>query len=89
MQKHRREYKSLSPVVDSIATKLGCVPHTLLTWTTPDDGRDAKVKELEREISWPRLSKTVNDFLIYRSFKVTVIALAFTCRSAERAKRTA
>ena len=32
VQEHRGEYPSLWAAVESIATKIGCVPQTLLTW---------------------------------------------------------
>ena len=60
VQKHRGEYPSLWAAVESIASKIGCVPQTLLTWVKRqevDSGiRDGvttteakRVKELERE----------------------------------------
>ena len=61
VQEHRGEYPSLWAAVDSIASKIGCVPQTLLTWVQRhevDSGvRDGvstaearRVKELEREV---------------------------------------
>ena len=32
VQEHRGEYPSLWAAVESIASKIGCVPQTLLTW---------------------------------------------------------
>jgi transposase-like protein len=60
VQEHRGEYPSLWAAVESIATKIGCVPQTLLTWVQRhevDSGvRDGvtttekqRVKDLERE----------------------------------------
>jgi transposase-like protein len=60
VQEHRGEYPSLWAAVESIASKIGCVPQTLLTWVKRqevDSGvregvttTEAKrVKELERE----------------------------------------
>ena len=60
VQEHRGEYPSLWAAVESIASKIGCVPQTLLTWVKRqevDSGvRDGvttteakRVKELERE----------------------------------------
>ena len=60
VQEHREEYPSLWAAVDSLAPKIGCVPHTLYEWmrkhevdsgvrlgtTTADKDR---LKELERE----------------------------------------
>ncbi len=59
-QEHREEYPSLWAAVESLAPKIGCVPHTLYEWmrkhevdsgvrqgtTTADKDR---LKELERE----------------------------------------
>ncbi len=61
VQEHRGEYPSLWAAVESIASKIGCVPQTLLTWVQRheiDSGvRDGvttaeakRVKELEREV---------------------------------------
>jgi|SRR5581483_8519591 len=61
VQEHRGEYPSLWAAVESIAPKIGCVPHTLLEWVKRhevDAGvRDGlttaeaqRVKELEREV---------------------------------------
>jgi transposase len=61
VQEHRGEYPSLWATVESIASKIGCVPQTLLTWVQRheiDSGvregvttAEAKrVKELEREV---------------------------------------
>ena len=61
VQEHRGEYPSLWAAVESIATKIGCVPQTLLEWVKRvevDTGvRDGvttaeaqRVKELEREV---------------------------------------
>ena len=61
VQEHRGEYPSLWATVDSIASKIGCVPQTLLGWvqrhevdTGVRDGvtsADAqRMKELEREV---------------------------------------
>ena len=60
VQEHRGEYPSLWAAVESIASKIGCVPQTLLTWVQRhevDSGvRDGvtttekqRVKDLERE----------------------------------------
>lgn len=60
VQEHRKEYPSLWAAVESLAPKIGCVPHTLYEWmrkhevdsgvrqgtTTADKDR---LKELERE----------------------------------------
>ena len=60
VQEHREEYPSLWAAVESLAPKIGCVPHTLYEWmrkhevdsgvrlgtTTADKDR---LKELERE----------------------------------------
>jgi len=60
VQEHREEYPSLWAAVESLAPKIGCVPHTLYVWmrkhevdsgvrqgtTTADKDR---LKELERE----------------------------------------
>ena len=60
VQEHREEYRSLWAAVESLAPKIGCVPHTLYEWmrkhevdsgtrqgTTSSD-KD-RLKELERE----------------------------------------
>jgi len=58
---HRGEYPSLWTAVESIASKIGCVPQTLLTWVQRheiDSGvregvttaEARRVKELEREV---------------------------------------
>jgi transposase-like protein len=60
VQEHREEYPSLWAAVESLAPKIGCVPHTLYEWMRKhevDAGmRDglssderARIKELERE----------------------------------------
>jgi transposase-like protein len=60
VQEHRGEYPSLWAAVESIATKIGCVPQTLLTWVQRhevDSGvregvtttEKQRVKDLERE----------------------------------------
>ena len=60
MQEHRGDYPSLWAAVESIAPKIGCVPHTLLEWVkreevdtaTPDrltSGERERLKQLERE----------------------------------------
>jgi len=60
VQEHRGEYPSLWAAVESIATKIGCVPQTLLTWVQRhevDNGvregvtttEKQRVKDLERE----------------------------------------
>ncbi len=60
VQEHREEYPSLWAAVESLAPKIGCVPHTLYEWmrkhevdngtregtTTADKDR---LRELERE----------------------------------------
>ena len=60
VQEHREEYPSLWAAVESLAPKIGCVPHTLYEWmrkhevdscvrqgtSTADKDR---LKELERE----------------------------------------
>jgi transposase-like protein len=61
VQEHRGEYPSLWAAVESIAPKIGCVPHTLLEWvkraeidagarpgTTTTEMQ--RIKELEREV---------------------------------------
>ena len=61
VQEHRGEYPSLWAAVESIAPKIGCVPHTLHEWVKRheiDSGERAgvttaeaqRVKELEREV---------------------------------------
>lgn len=61
VQEHRGEYPSLWAAVESIASKIGCVPQTLLTWvqrhevnTGVRDGvttvEAKRVKDLEREV---------------------------------------
>ena len=61
VQEHRDEYPSLWAAVESIAPKIGCVPHTLLEWVKRvevDSGTRAgtttaeaqRIKELEREV---------------------------------------
>ncbi len=61
VQEHRGEYPSLWAAVESIATKIGCVPQTLLEWVKRQEveggARDGvttseaqRVKELEREV---------------------------------------
>lgn len=60
VQEHRGDYPSLWAAVESIAPKIGCVPHTLLEWVkreevdtaTPDrltSGERERLKQLERE----------------------------------------
>ena len=60
VQEHRSEHPSLWAAIESIATKVGCVPQTLHTWVKQheiDAGQrdgvstaDAvRIKELERE----------------------------------------
>ena len=60
VQEHRREFPSLRAAIESIASKIGCVPQTLSEWVKRvgvDTGvRDGvtnaeaqRVKELERE----------------------------------------
>ena len=60
VQEHREEYPSLWAAVESLAPKIGCVPHTLYEWTrkhevdsgvrhgTTTADKD-RLKELERE----------------------------------------
>ena len=59
---HRGEYPSLWAAAQSIAPKIGCVPHTLYEWVrrhSVDSGaregvttsEKQRVKELEREVS--------------------------------------
>ena len=61
VQEHRGEYPSLWAAVESIASKIGCVPQTLLEWvkrvevdTGVRDGVSTaeaqRVKDLEREV---------------------------------------
>jgi transposase len=61
VQEHRGEYPSLWAAVESIAPKIGCVPHTLHEWVKRheiDSGERGgvttaeaqRVKELEREV---------------------------------------
>jgi len=60
VQEHRDEYPSLWSAVESLAPKIGCVPHTLYEWVRKhevDSGTRAgittaehdRVKALERE----------------------------------------
>jgi transposase-like protein len=60
VQEHRGEYPSLWAAVESIASKIGCVPQTLLTWVKRQEvdsgvregvttAEKQRVKELERE----------------------------------------
>ena len=60
VQEHRGDYPSLWAAVESIAPKIGCVPHTLLEWVkreevdtgTPDrltSSERERLKQLERE----------------------------------------
>ncbi len=60
VKEHRGEYPSLWAAVESIASKIGCVPQTLLTWVKRqevDSGEreglttieKQRVKDLERE----------------------------------------
>ena len=61
VQEHRGEYASLWAAIESIAPKIGCVPHTLLEWVkqaevdsgarkgvTTDEAQ--RIKDLEREV---------------------------------------
>ena len=61
VQEHRGEYPSLWAAIESIASKIGCVPQTLHEWvkkTEVNSGKRAgvptevadKVKALEREV---------------------------------------
>ena len=61
VQEHRGEYPSLWAAVESIAPKIGCVPHTLLVWVKRQEidsgvregvttAEAQRVKELEREV---------------------------------------
>jgi len=61
VQDHRGEYPSLWAAIESIAPKIGCVPHTLLDWvkqTEVDAGmrpgvstdEAQRIKDLEREV---------------------------------------
>ena len=61
VQEHRGEYASLWSAVQSIASKIGCVPQTLLDWikrAEVDSGvregvttsEAQRVKDLEREV---------------------------------------
>ena len=61
VQEHRDEYPSLWAAVESIAPKIGCVPHTLLEWvkrvevdsgtrTGTTTAEAQRIKELEREV---------------------------------------
>jgi transposase-like protein len=60
VQEHRGEYPSLWAAVESIAPKIGCVPHTLLEWVKRAEidagarpgtttAEMQRIKELERE----------------------------------------
>ena len=61
VQEQRGEYPSLWAAIESIAPKIGCVPHTLLEWVkqaevdsgarkgvTTDEAQ--RIKDLEREV---------------------------------------
>jgi transposase-like protein len=61
VQEHRGEYPSLWAAVESIAPKIGCVPHTLLEWVKRQEidsgvregvttAEAQRVKDLEREV---------------------------------------
>ena len=61
VQEHRGEYPSLWAAIESIASKIGCVPQTLLEWVKRvevDSGvregvttsEAQRVKDLEREV---------------------------------------
>jgi transposase-like protein len=61
VQEHRGEYPSLWAAVESIASKIGCVPQTLLEWVKREEvdagtrpgvrtAEAQRVKELEREV---------------------------------------
>ncbi len=61
VQEHRGEYSSLWAAVESIASKIGCVPQTLLEWVKREEAdtgiRDdlstserERLKALEREV---------------------------------------
>jgi len=61
VQEHRDEYPSLWAVAESIAPKIGCNPHTLLSWVKRheiDHGQREgmtnsereRIKALEREV---------------------------------------
>jgi transposase len=61
VQEHRGEYPSLWAAVESIAPKIGCVPHTLLEWVKRAEidawarpgtttAEMQRIKELEREV---------------------------------------
>ena len=60
VQEHRGEYPSLWLAVEWIAARIGCVPHTLLTWVKCQEinagvregvttSEAQRLKELERE----------------------------------------
>ena len=61
VQEHRGEYPSLWAAVESIASKIGCVPQTLNEWVKRDEvdsgvrvgtttSEHERVKALEREV---------------------------------------
>ncbi len=71
VQEHRNEYRSLWAAVESIASKIGCTPTTLLDWvkrTEVDSGvrpgvtteERERIKTLERE---NRELRRANDIL--------------------------
>jgi transposase-like protein len=60
VQEHREEYPSLWAAVESLAPKIGCVPHTLYEWIRKHEVNSGarqgtitadkdRLKELERE----------------------------------------
>ncbi len=61
VQEQRAQYPSLWATIESIAPKIGCVPHTLLDWVKQSEvdagtrpgtstAEQDRVKELEREV---------------------------------------
>ena len=61
VQEHRGEYPSLWAAVESIASKIGCVPQTLLEWVKREEvdsgqreglstSERERIKALEREV---------------------------------------
>jgi transposase-like protein len=81
---HRGEYPSLWAAAQSIAPKIGCVPHTLYEWvrrhevdTGVRDGvttaEKERVKELEREVKELRraneILKLASAFLLNHRFR--------------------
>lgn len=76
VQEHRGEYPSLWAAVESIAPKIGCVPHTLLEW----------VKQLEVG-SGQRPGATISDALRIKDLEREVKSYAAPMTSLRRPAR--